>query len=94
MGPRGAAFLTRVENTVFADLKGWPRRNAVLHFRSRLVFHLVRFVAHQLRAYEDVAPDQEFDVGEDQPPLIGNTPQPETVPKWDKPWDSDSDMED
>ena len=45
--------MSRIENAVFADLRGWPRRNATLLFRSKLVFQLMRFVAQQLRAAED-----------------------------------------
>ena len=56
VGPHGAAFLTRVENTVFADLRGCPRRTAVLRFRSRLVFQLMKFISQQLRAVEDMPP--------------------------------------
>ena len=93
VGPKGAAFLTRVENSVFADLRGWPRRNAVLHFRSRLVFELIRFVAHQLRAHEDVAPDLVIDRADDHPPLAASDPGQVDCPRWDQPWDSDSDME-
>ena len=93
VGPHGAAFLTRVEKTVFGDLQGWPRRHAVLYFRSQFVFHLIKFVAHQLRAHEDVLPDKvEIDMSADQaaiPPEIASPPKEQM--RWDEPWDSDDD---
>ena len=88
VGPHGAAFLTRVENSVFADLRGWPRRTAVLRFRSQLVFQLMKFVASQLRAIEDIAPvEPEFDPSSYFPRQERGASAP--LPKrWDEPFDS------
>ena len=92
VGPHGAAFLSRVEKTAFGDLRGWPRRNAVLHFRAQLVFQLMKFVAHQLRAHEDVCLEGcDADRSADHPP-IENLEEERTEPaRWDEPWDSDDD---
>ena len=85
VGPHGAAFLSKVESATFGDLRGWPRRNAVLKFRSKLVFSLVRSVAHQLRAHEDVVLDCEIDRSEDHPPIERGYPPPQGAIRWDEP---------
>ena len=91
VGPHGAAFLSRVEKSAFGDLRGWPRRNAVLHFRSKLVFQLMRFVAHQLRAHEDVCLESgDTDRSADHPPIMSKELRVEPA-RWDEPWDSDDD---
>ena len=93
VGPHGTAFLTRVENTVSGDLRGWPRRTAVLRFRSKLVFELMRFISHQLRAVEDMPPDGEFDPSSFYPPLEAPRSEPVQPKGWDEPFDTDDDME-
>ena len=91
VGPHGAAFLSRVEKAVFGDLRGWPRRHAVLHFRSQVVFQLMRFIAHQLRAHEDMAMDAgEIDRSADVPAIPSEEQRPLPT-RWDEPWDSDED---
>ena len=82
VGPHGAAFLSRVEKAVFGDLKGWPRRQAVLKFRASLVFRLMRHVTQQLRAHEDVSlDDQEVDLSADQQPFPEHGgQQPRSIP--------------
>jgi hypothetical protein len=57
VGPHGAALRTRLEKEVCGDLKGWPRRNRVQEFRSKLTFALMSFVSQQLLAGEEALLD-------------------------------------
>ena len=91
VGPHAAAFLSRVEQAAFGDLRGWPRRLAVMHLRSTLTFNLMRSVAHQLRAADDVSQVlNDVDLTEAYPSLTNQTHQPCRPRQWDEPLDSDS----
>ena len=57
VGPRGHALLQRFEKQIAGDLQGWPRRNLLLDFRSKVTFALMNYVAKQLRAAEDALPE-------------------------------------
>ena len=55
------------------------------------MFHLMRFVAHQLRAHEDIVMgDVDMDRSADLPRIPPQVEQ-EEQPHWDEPWDSDDD---
>ena len=91
--PHGAAFLSRVDETVFGDLRGWPRRIATMRLRARLAFHLMKFIALQLRACEDIIPtNPDIDPSEPFPSLHGDVTHQEAR-NWDLPMDSDEESE-
>ena len=82
-----------MEKSAFGDLRGWPRRHAVLHFRAQLVFQLMKFVAHQLRAHEDMCVGEcVIDQSADIPPIASEEPRAEPA-CWDEPWDLDEDTQ-
>ena len=53
-GPRGSAFLARLEKQLVGDRKDWGKQKVLKDFRSRLGFTVMRYVARQLRAAGDV----------------------------------------
>jgi hypothetical protein len=54
----GWALLQRLEKQVAGDLQGWPRRRCIQVFWASLTFPLMRHIAGQLRAVEDVIPEE------------------------------------
>ena len=90
-GPTRSSLFDESGKSGFWDLRGWPSRHAVLHFRLQLVFQLMRFIAHQLRAHEDMVQDVgEIDHSADIPPIPSEEQSPLPA-RWDEPWDSDDD---
>lgn len=64
LGPHGYALLRRIEKQIAGDLQGWPRRNLLLSFRSKVTYALMQYVTRQLRAAEDALSE-----GPDEPVL-------------------------
>ena len=69
MGPRGSAFLRRLEKLATAGLRDWRLHQAIKAFRGRLSFALMAFVARQLSAAADVLPNDSAPDAPPPPPL-------------------------
>ena len=69
VGPRGSAFLRRVEKLVTAGLRDWRLLQAVKTLRGRLSFALMAFIAKQLSASAEALSGDASPETPDAPPL-------------------------